>query len=249
MTFPGQGVEPYDLARILDEHAGHPLVERLGALLGTGAWDALDLLDTRVAQPAVYTASLVQATAADASSVGAGSFVAMAGHSLGELTACAFAGAFAAQAGLDLVVRRAELGHALHERRPGRMLVVMRLDAPTVEWVRRVVVARGVGVLEVAVVNGPGQYVLSGDLEATAVALDVIAEAGGVGRPLTIGGAYHSPLMADAVGPFADAVAALALRDPVVPVVSCTTQALVTSRDHIPLALAGPQVGGLLLRH
>lgn len=236
IIFPGQGVEPFDLARILGEHRDDPLVARLAQVVGTDAWDALDLLDTRVAQPAVYAASVVQAAAAGPADRTA--LVAAAGHSLGELSACAYAGVFDPLAGLELVVQRAELGHAEHERRPGRMLVVMRLDAPGVEWVRRSVVATGAGVLELAVVNGPGQFVLSGDVEATAVAMDLIAEAGGVGRPLTIGGGYHSPLMAGAVGPLTAAVAALDLHDPVIPVVSCTTQAVLRSRDEIPSALA-----------
>jgi len=239
IVFPGQGVEPYDLARILTEHAGHELVDALRealARVGVGldtAWDALDLADTRVAQPAVYVASVVQATAGAPPP-----YVAAAGHSLGELSACAFAGVFDPIDGLALVVERAAIGHAAQARRPGRMLVVMRLDEPAVEWVRRSVVARGVGVLEVAVVNGPGQFVLSGDLEATEVALDVIADAGGVGRPLTIGGGYHSPLLVDAVEPFAAAVRRVARRDPAVPLVSCTTRAVLRAVDEVPEALA-----------
>lgn len=236
IIFPGQGVEPYDLARVLGAHRDQPLVEQLADLLGTDAWDELDLLDTRVAQPAVYAASVVQATTVGSADPTA--FVAAAGHSLGELSAFAYAGAFDPLAGLDLVVHRAALGHAQHERRPGRMLVVMRLDAAAVEWVRRSVVAAEAGVLELAVVNGPGQFVLSGDVSATALAMDLIAEAGGVGRPLTIGGAYHSPLMAGAVGPLAEAIDALALADPRLPVVSCTTQAVVRSRDDIATALS-----------
>ena len=236
IIFPGQGVEPYDLARILREHGDDALVQRLASIVGTDAWDALDLLDTRIAQPAVYTASVVQAFAAGGADPA--TFVAAAGHSLGELSALAYAGVFDPLAGVDLVVRRAELGHAQHERRPGRMLVVMRLDEPAVEWVRRTVVAQGAGVLELAVVNGPGQFVLSGDVAATSLAMDVIAEAGGVGRPLTIGGGYHSPLMADAVRPLQEAVQALTLRDPVIPVVSCTTQTVLRSSEQVATALA-----------
>lgn len=236
ITFPGQGVEPFDLARILGSHRDHPLVDRLAAVVGTDSWATLDLLDTRIAQPAVYTASVVQAFAEG--SIEPTSFVAAAGHSLGELSAFAYAGAFDPLAGLDLVVRRAELGHEQHRRRPGRMLVVMRLDEPAVEWVRRSVVALGGGVLEIAVVNGPGQFVLSGDVEATAIAMDLIAAAGGVGRPLTIGGAYHSPLMADAVDALADAITAMELRDPAIPVVSCTTHAVVRSSDQIAASLS-----------
>jgi len=232
VAFPGQGVDPIDLARVLTEHAGDPVVERLATVLGTTAWQSLELHDTRVAQPAVFAASLAQALAAPLEPG------AVFGHSLGELSACAFAGVFSPIDGLDLVVRRAELGHAQHARRPGRMVVVMRLDEPAVEWVRRTVVARSVGVLELAVVNGPGQFVLSGDHEATELALDLIAEAGGVGRPLTIGGAYHSPLMAGAVDPFAAAIEAVSRRDPAVPFISCTTQGVVRSASELPQLLA-----------
>jgi [acyl-carrier-protein] S-malonyltransferase len=232
VAFPGQGVDPIDLARVLTEHGEDHLVTRLAAILGTDRWASLDLADTRVAQPAVYVASVVQAAAAE---LDAG---VVFGHSLGELSACAFAGVFSPTDGLDLVVRRAELGQREHEKRPGRMIVVMRLDWPTVEWVRRSVIARGAGVLELAVVNGPGQFVLSGDHEATAVALDLIAEEGGVGRPLTIGGGYHSPLMAGAVAPLAAAIDALVPRDPAVPFVSCTSQSVLTSGAAFPHALA-----------
>ncbi len=238
IAFPGQGVDPRDLARVLHAGAAHPLVATLASRLGTDDWDGLDLLDTRVAQPAVYTAGLVQVALEDVPRPGEpGAPVAAFGHSLGELAALAFAGAFGAEAGLDLVIRRAAIGHAVQAQRPGRMLVVMRLDGPQVEWVRRQVVARDAGALEVAVVNGPGQFVLSGDHEATAVAMELIAELGGVARPLTIGGAYHSPLMVPAVQPLIDAVAALELHDPAIPVVSCTAQTVVTSRDQIPVVL------------
>ncbi len=238
IAFPGQGVDPRDLARVLRDGAGHPLVLGLASRLGTDDWDHLDLLDTRVSQPSVYTASLVQVHTAGVPRPGEpGAPVAAFGHSLGELAALAFAGAYSAEDGLDLVIRRAALGHAEHTRRPGRMLVVMRLDGPQVEWVRRQVVARDAGVLEVAVVNGPGQFVVSGDHEATALAMDLIAELAGVARPLTIGGAYHSPLMVPAVEPLIDAVAALALADPMIPVISCTAQTVVTSRDEIPAML------------
>lgn len=235
VAFPGQGVDPLDLAAALREHAGHPLVERLADLLGTTAWDDLDLTDTRVAQPAVYAAGLAQAeaTGPDSATIGA-----TFGHSLGELAAFAHAGAYPADVGLDLVVRRAELGHEAHRRRPGRMVVVMRLGEAQVEWVRRHVVGGGHGVLELAVVNGPGQFVLSGDADAAVAALDVIAELGGVGRIMPIGGGYHSPLLDAVVPSFAEAVAAAVRADPAVPVVSCTTQQVVRSAGDVATVLA-----------
>lgn len=236
VAFPGQGVDAIDLADTLEAHGDDPLVARLGVLLGTSAWRELDLADTRVAQPCVFTASVVRARAAGLDP--ATTSVAF-GHSLGELSACAFAGVVAPMDGLDLVVRRAELCHAEHERRPGRMAVVMRLDLPAVEWVRRGVVAEeGSGILELAVVNGPGQFVLSGDAGAVEVALDRIADAGGVGRLLPIGGGYHSPLMRGAVEPLAAAIEALRPRDPATPIVSCTTQQIAREAHDVVAMLA-----------
>lgn len=235
VAFPGQGVDPLDLAATLHEHRDHPLVSALAATLGTRAWDDLDLLDTRVAQPAVYVAGLVQVQADGPDPT---SCVAVLGHSLGELAAYALAGAYSAEAGLGLVVQRAALGFEADAHRAGRMVVVMRLDAAQVEWVRRAVVGRGLGVLEVAVVNGPGQFVLSGDVTAAEAALDEIAALGGVGRALAIGGAYHSPLLADAVDPFRHAVAGTVTADPVVPVVSCTTQQVVRTAEDVATSLA-----------
>lgn len=237
VAFPGQGVDPVDLARVLHAHEDHELVGRLASLLGTTDWDDLDVDDTRIAQPSVFTASVVEATTSDAGLDAAACSLTF-GHSLGELSAFTFAGVFDPGAGLDLVARRAELCHDANARRPGRMIVVMRLTRPEVEWVRRTVVARAAGVLELAVENGTGQFVLSGDVEATAVALELVAEAGGVARPLPIGGGYHSPLMATVVEPFAEAVAAVARHDPRLPVVSCTTQAVITSRDDVAAALS-----------
>lgn len=233
VAFPGQGVDPVDLARILDEHADEEPVARLRALLGGDDWRGLDLTDTRVAQPAILTAGLVAA----GSQVEAASVEAVVGHSFGEITALAFAGALEPAEAIELVRTRAELCHAEHERRPGRMIVVMRLDDVTLEWVRRRAIAEAGGSLEVAVVNGPGQVVLSGD-EATAAAAVAAATAlDGVARPLAIGGAYHSPLLAGAVDAFTEAVAEALAGPPRVPLVSCTTQDVLTDVDAVAASL------------
>lgn len=220
VAFPGQGVDPVDLGRILAEHADHSLVRKLAAHLGHRSWAALDINDTRVAQPAVYAAGLLQALDRVTPAHPGAAF----GHSMGELTAMAFAGVYGAEDGLDLVLRRADAGHQAQQARPGAMAVVMRLDDIQVEWVRRRLLARSAGVLELAVVNGPGQFVLSGDADLIDAAIEEVAALDGVARRLPIGGAYHSPLLADAVEPYARAIEGLTLHEPRVPVVSCTTQ-------------------------
>jgi len=234
VAFPGQGIDPVDLARILTDHAGDPLVEGLADRLGTSAWRDLDLADTRQAQPAILVAGLVAARAG----VTADEVVAVAGHSFGEITALAFAGAIDPDDAVDLVRRRADLCHAAHERRPGAMLVVMRVADADLEWIRRQAVAATGASLELAVVNGPGQVVLSGDRAAIDHAAAAVTAQEGVARVLAIGGSYHSPLLAEQVPAYAEAVRAALRSAPRVPLVSCTTHATLTEVDDLVPALA-----------
>lgn len=223
VAFPGQGVDPVAACAALDAHAGHPLVAHLAAVTGRTAWAPADLADTRVAQPVIVAAGLL--AAADA---GLADRAALAvGHSLGEITALAFAGSLAPEDAVALVAARAEAGHAAQEARPGRMVASLKLDLAAVEWARRRAVADAGGVLDVAVVNGPAQVVLSGDRATADRAADLVAEAGGVPRRLGIGGAFHSSLLAGAVAPFAARVAALDLAPPRIPVQLSTAPTLV----------------------
>lgn len=230
-AFPGQGLDPRDVAAVLDAHAGSPLVRALADRTGRARWADADLRDTRLAQPAVVVASVLAARACGRR------WHAAVGHSLGELSAAVIAGAIDDLDALDLAVTRAHLGHQAQQRRPGQMLVVMRLTDEQTEWLRRAAVAEAGGVLEVAVVNGPGQTVLSGDVVTTEAALTIAARLGGVARPLPITGGYHTPLLFDAVQPFAEALRAVC-RPTVVPLVSSTQARALEGVDDIVEALA-----------
>lgn len=225
VAFPGQGVDPVAACAVLATHRDHPLVTHLTEVTdGRTTWSPADLADTRVAQPAVVAAGLLQAEAAGLDPAGAALAV---GHSLGEITALAFAGVLRPTDALDLVAARAALGHAAHQARPGRMVASLKLDGATVEWVRRRAVAEVGGVLDVAVVNGPAQVVLSGDRATADRAGDLIAEAGGVPRRLGIGGAFHSSLLVGAVDAFRARVAALDRSAPIVSIVLSTAPVVV----------------------
>lgn len=228
---PGQGLDPRDVAAVLDADPGAPLVRALAARTGCTRWADADLRDTRLAQPAVVVATVLAARACDLP------WAAAVGHSLGELSAAVIAGAIDEADALELAIIRAQLGHEAQERRPGQMLVVMRLDEHQIEWLRRVAVAQSGGVLELAVVNGPRQVVLSGDLAATGAALALAAELGGVARALPIGGAYHTPLLHGAVEPFAEALRAVCRR-PVLPLVSSTQARVLLEVEDVVEALA-----------
>lgn len=233
--FPGQGGDWRAAVRTLSNHADHPLVQELAEALGADAWSQLDPLDTRNSQPVVFVAALV---AVEVAGIRAGDVAAVVGHSLGEVTACCFAGAITASGGLTLVRARAQLGHAQHAARPGAMAAVMRLPYDEVEWLRRSAMAEVGGVLDVAVINSSTQTVVSGDEAAVDALVERAEGMGGTARRLPIGGAFHSSLMVAAVRPFAARAQTSVIAAPAVPVVLSTKAAAVTRAEELPDALA-----------
>lgn len=232
IAFPGQGGDWGAAVATLAAVADHPLVAALGERLGTHRFEELDGLDTRNAQPVIYVAGLVGAGAA------AEGVTVAVGHSLGEITAAAWAGAIEHEAGLDVMVERGQLGHRANASRPGAMAAVNRWDEARVEELRAAVIDELGGVLEVAVVNSPTQIVLSGDAELVRAATERANAQGAVARALPIGGAYHSSLLADAVDGFRALLAGAVVRPPRVPVVSSTLQRPLVTTDELVDGLA-----------
>ncbi len=120
-------------------------------------------------------------------------FDATAGLSLGEFTALTAAGAMSFEDGLRVVRQRGQFMQEACDVTKGGMAAIIGLDeAPTRE------VCAEAGVV-LANLNCPGQLVISGEAEKIAKACE-LAKAKGAKRalPLTVAGAYHSPLMASA---------------------------------------------------
>jgi [acyl-carrier-protein] S-malonyltransferase len=193
VAFPGQGNKRQDVLDALDTFREHPVVAEFHARFGSDP-DALDFNDTAVAQPATYATGIA---AAQAGYGRAASVPLVIGHSLGELTAAAFAGIIDVWDGFHLAVRRGEVCRDLG--RPGSMLAVMGARGQDIEWLRRTVLASTGGVLEVAGFNGTRQTVLSGDHRAVVAAIEAAGEFGMLAEILPIGGSFHSPLMSDAL--------------------------------------------------
>jgi len=173
---------------------------------------------TEVAQPALVFTEVVLAAALPRDL----SVVAVAGHSIGELAAYAVAGALLPEAALRLAVLRGRLMAAM---RDGTMAAVLGLDAATVTRL----CAESEGVVAVANLNGPGQVVVSGEVDAVS-AFSATARAAGARRvlPLKVSGAFHSPLMAGAASEFVRVLDAVDLRAPSVPVVTNVDAAAVS---------------------
>ena len=238
--FPGQGSQFVGMGRQLVEHepAARALFDeadaRLGFSLSRLCFDGPEeaLTDTAVQQPALFTTSM--AAWAVLSARGQADAAYLAGHSLGEFSALAAAGALSFGDGLALVRRRGELMKLAGQRQPGGMAAILGLDAAPVAELCAAAAAETGGTVGVANDNCPGQVVITGDETALARAMSLLSEAGArkvVRLPITI--AAHSPLMSSVAGEFAAAVVAAPLAPARIPVVANVTAQPITTPDEI----------------
>jgi [acyl-carrier-protein] S-malonyltransferase len=238
--FPGQGSQFVGMGRELVERepAARALFDeadaRLGFPLSRLCFDGPEeaLTDTAVQQPALFTTSL--AAWAVLSARGEADAAYLAGHSLGEFSALAAAGALSFADGLALVRRRGELMKLAGRRAPGGMAAILGLDAaPVAELCAEAAAETGLYV-GVANDNCPGQVVITGDETALARAMTLLGQAGArkvVRLPISI--AAHSPLMAGVAAEFAAAVAAAPLAAARIPVVANVTAQPIVTPDEI----------------
>lgn len=167
---------------------------------------AASLSDTRAAQPLLFIADVAWAETAEAAGLVP---VAVAGHSLGELAALAFAGVFTVEDGLALVCERARIMGEVAAEAAGGMAAVIGLAREELA----IAVARIPGVW-VANDNSRGQVVISGTADGIQVASAALLEAGARKVvPLAVAGPFHSPLMEAARARFAETLAGIGFAD------------------------------------
>jgi [acyl-carrier-protein] S-malonyltransferase len=143
---------------------------------------------------------------------------AVAGHSLGEYSALSAAGAISFEDGLRIVRLRGQLMARAGDRRPGTMAAIIGLDDGVVEQICTEV-STDDAVAVAANYNSPGQVVISGDPAAVEDAMEQASRSGARRViPLSVSGAFHSPLMTDAREGLAEALEKLDINTPEVPV-------------------------------
>lgn len=143
----------------------------------------------------------------------------VAGHSLGEYTALAVAGALSFEDGLRAVRRRGELMFDSGVKRPGTMAAILGMSTADVEALCRE--ASAAGLVQPANLNAPGQVVVSGEVAGVERACELAPERGAKKAvPLKVSGAFHSALMADAQAELAAFLEGIEIRDARIPVVS-----------------------------
>jgi [acyl-carrier-protein] S-malonyltransferase len=160
----------------------------------------------------------------------------VAGHSLGEYSACVAAGALTFEDALVLTRRRGELMYEAGLARPGAMAAVLGLSSAEVE--AACADAAEAGIVRAANLNAPGQVVISGEPAAIDLACEK-AKARGAKRAikLEVSGAFHSPLMEPAAVGLREALANVTIRDARCPVVSNAWARPVQRADEIRRAL------------
>jgi [acyl-carrier-protein] S-malonyltransferase len=214
ILFPGQGSQTPDMRETVSD-ARPDLLPLVDEIVGEDPFARAEE-GTRFAQPAIFCASL-----AGWQQLGRPDGDMMAGHSLGELAALVAAGCLTERDGLELVALRGKLMQESGERAgDGGMIALLGAGAAD----HAAELAEGHG-LAVANDNSPQQVVLSGDRGAFADASAAAKELGLRPMELPVTGAFHSPMMAEAVPEFEAALARVEVATPRVTVLSAVTAA------------------------
>ena len=257
-VFPGQGSQAVGMgralsqgfaaARLVFEEVDEALKQKLSQLMFEGPESDLTL--TENAQPALMAVSLAVLRVLEADGgwrlADKASFV--AGHSLGEYSALAAAGAL----GLSDAARLLKLrGQAMQKAVPvgvGAMAALLGPDLEQAQKIAKQAAEDTKKVCGVANDNAPGQVVVSGAKEAVERAIAIAAEQG-VKRSvlLPVSAPFHCALMQPAADAMEEALAKATIEQPAVPVVAnVTAQPVSDAADHPPAAgPAGDRHGAL----
>lgn len=256
-VFPGQGAqaigmgkalaEAYPGAKAVFDEVDEALGEKLSTLIWEGAADALTL--TQNAQPALMAASLAAMRALEAEGVTITDASFVAGHSLGEYSALAAAGAITVPDAARLLRIR---GKAMQEAVPvgvGAMAALLGLDFAAVDALARRAAADTGKTCQAANDNDPGQVVISGDAGAVQHAVELAREAGARRAVmLPVSAPFHCALMEPAARVMAEALAQVNIAAPGVPLVANVRAEAVSAPETIRALLVEQVTGSVRWR-
>ena len=254
-VFPGQGAQTigmgralagaYPAAKAVFDEVDDALGEKLSALIWEGTIDDLTL--TQNAQPALMATSIAALRALESEGLGLDHASFVAGHSLGEYSALCAAGSL----GLSDTARLLRIrGRAMQDAVPVGVGAMAALLGLNFEQAAEVAAEAAQGeVCQAANDNDPAQVVVSGHKAAVERALE-IAKAKGARRALLlpVSAPFHSALMQPAAGVMAEALAAVNIVAPVVPIVVNVRAEAVTEPDRIRALLVAQVTGSVRWR-
>ncbi len=254
-VFPGQGAqtigmgrdlaEAYPAARAVFDEVDEALGLKLSDIIWNGEQDELTL--TQNAQPALMATSLAAMRALEAEGVGIDAAGYVAGHSLGEYSALAAAGAISVADTARLLRTR---GEAMQKAVPvgeGAMAALLGLDFAAAQAVAEEA-AQG-EVCQAANDNDPAQVVVSGHKAAVERAVEIAKEKGARRAVLLpVSAPFHCALMQPAADVMAEALAAVTINAPAVPLVANVRAEAVSDPDTIRQLLVEQVTGSVRWR-
>ncbi|MEM0908697.1 MAG: ACP S-malonyltransferase [Pseudomonadota bacterium] len=249
-VFPGQGsqsvgmgralYDAYPAARDVFDTVDDALGEKLSSVIFEGPDETLRL--TANAQPALMAVSLAAMSAAAAEGLPVSDAAMVAGHSLGEYSALAAAGAMSVADAARLLRLRGNAMQASVPPGEGAMAALLGLTLDDVEAVAAE--AAEDGVCDVANDNAPGQVVVSGGREAVERAITIAKEKGAKrAMLLPVSAPFHCALMAPAAVAMRTALEEAHIKPPTVPLVANVSTRQLTQPDDIRNSLVAQVMG------
>jgi len=235
--FPGMGkdlYEQYKGARDLFEEANEILGFNITRLMFDGTQE--DLRQTNVTQPAIFLHSVILAGTIEDFNPEM-----VAGHSLGEFSSLVANRALSFGDGLRLVAARASAMQKACESEPSTMAAIIGMEDKVVEDV-----CQGIDDIVVpANYNSPGQIVISGSIPGIDKAVEKLSGMGAKRAiKLSVGGAFHSPLMEPARQELETAIVSTPVEEPICPVYQNVTAEPTsepeTIRENLVIQLTAP---------
>ncbi len=222
LVFPGQGSQHTGMSKSLFDNfpssqeyyniANEVLGFDIQHIMFNGSEE--ELKATKVTQPALFIHSLIAYFMHPELE-----FQAVAGHSLGEISALVAAKVIDFKAGLSLVKIRALAMQEDCELVPSGMAVVLGMSEPTIKELCQKISTEHQEILVPANFNSPDQIVISGTSKAIDLSIDIFKQAGAKRvLKLNVSGAFHSPLMNRAYIKVKDHINSIEFLPPIVPI-------------------------------
>lgn len=217
--FPGQGAQYSGMGKdIFDNNAAARkafiVIDSMRAGTSKQCFFGTDeeLKVTENTQPCIFATEIALAEALKAENIVPD---AVAGFSLGEVTALTFAQVFSFENGFRFICNRAKYMQEDANKAEAAMMAIVKLTNKQVEEL-----TQKFSMIFPVNYNCPGQLVVAGDKEQLEAFSVLVKENGGKAIPLAVGGGFHSPYMKNAAAKIKEELAEKSFGKPIVPVYS-----------------------------
>ena len=237
-VFPGQGSQKVSMGHDLftSSNVGKKYFDLANEIMGTDIQSIIfngpeeKLKETQYTQPAIYIVSVILGHILLEEGLQPDM---VAGHSLGEYSACTIAGSLTFETGLSLVKLRAESMQDAGTTNPGTMAAIIGMaDEDVISMCNTI--SSDESVVVAANFNYPGQVVISGNINAVHETMAKAPDLGAkMAKELNVSGAFHSPLMEPAKKRLSAALDNIEINTATIPVYANVTAEPMIEADEI----------------